>query len=94
MTGFLDVWSQSCGIVTWYLSCEFWFAAIYPLISLVYSKKKILGIAMNIFLILTIWGQNFYSTYFQNLAPFQTYRDLNNPQAGDDYKSDTYGRPT
>ena len=92
ITGFID-FKKSCGIVTWYLACEFWFAALYPLIALVYNKKKILGIGLNILLILTIWGQNFYASYFQGLGPLQTYREAM-PTMGDDFKSDMYGRPT
>ena len=65
-----------CNGVTWYLSCDFFYFALFPFMAVLYGWHKMAGILGVMFCICGSMAHNMYSSFVSKSYIFQTYRIL------------------
>lgn len=63
-----------CNGVTWYLSCDFFYFALFPFIAVAYGWRKFVGIGLVLFCISGSMAHNMYSSFVSESYILQTYR--------------------
>ena len=63
-----------CNGVQWYLSCDFFYYALFPFIAVAYGKQKVVGILMVLFCISGSMAHNIWASYVSKEYIAQTYR--------------------
>ncbi|CBY39986.1 unnamed protein product, partial [Oikopleura dioica] len=75
----------------WYLGCEFWYAAIFPLNAALYGVHKALGVTFTVLLSIGSISWCWYQSIIHNTTPYQQLRLP--PVVEQDMANDTYMRP-
>ena len=74
LSSWLDPASQLCNAVQWYLSCDFFYYALFPFCAVLYGRKKIAGIILVVILTLISISYQFWTSYDSQSYIYQTYR--------------------
>ena len=75
-SGWLKTPDQLCNGVQWYLSCDFFYYAIFPFICILYGRNKAVGIIIVCLLSLGSWLQNFFASLYTESFIAQTFKPL------------------
>ena len=73
-SGWLRSPDQLCNGVQWYLSCDYFYYAIFPFICILYGKNKALGITTVCLLSFGSWMQNFFASFYTESFIAQTFK--------------------
>jgi hypothetical protein len=87
---FFDEGATCLGHV-WYLGCEFWYAALFPLNAALYGVHKALGITFTVLLSIGSISGCWYQSIIHNTSPYQQLRIPAVMET--DMVSDVYMRP-
>ena len=65
---------SSCLGHVWYLGCEFWYSALFPINAALYGVHKALGITFTVLLSCFSIGWDWYQSALYNGTPYQQLR--------------------
>ena len=74
LSSWLDPATQLCNAVQWYLSCDFFYFALFPFCAIAYGRSKIIGIIWVSILTLISIGYQIWTSYDSQSYIYQTYR--------------------